>query len=127
MANKKKGKYGKRYSEAEKSEIVNAWRSAEGISQVKFVAQKGITTATLNKWLKTTSAEGAKTPGRRRAEPVIVEQEPHIMEQQVVFVEAPRAVATLQPSFESLVQQAMAHRQATEDIKAQLHAMIDSL
>jgi hypothetical protein len=123
----KKGAYGKRYSTQEQAAIVADWQSegrkAEPRTQMQFCKDNEITVVTLNRWRKL----------HKKVRPVVIEQprqpepQPVKTEQAVVALDAPRAVAVIDGGVADWVEQIRQHQASMDELRAKLHAWVDTL
>jgi hypothetical protein len=123
----KQGAYGKRYPARKKAAIVAAWETegqkANRRTQMQFCKDNKITVVTLNRWRQ-------EFGGGR---PVVIEQPaqpvPQVIktEQAVVSLDAPRAVAVIDGGVADWVEQIRQHQTSMDELKAKLHAWVDTL
>jgi transposase-like protein len=128
----KKGAYGKRYSDSEKAAIIARWHKEQARpdrgTQMQFCKDVGITVVTLNQWRERFSADksAAAAPAQPAPSPeALPEAAPAA--RAIISLDAPQAVAVIDGSVADIVEQIRQQQQTLAELRAKLHAWVDTL
>lgn len=124
---KKKNAYGKRYTDVQKAAMIKLWQAnlskSKPQSKMGFCKDQGITTITLDAWLRAAHGTTKVKPAR------VVEPEPEILSERAIIVAGePMAVAiAVEDSVADLVRAIKEYQANIDALKGQLRQWVETL